>query len=72
MARNLALNEPHAYLMPDEVAVWQFGKDGRVISTIDYASGSIDWSTFTTVSDRESIAANRIMEEAVKRAEFND
>jgi hypothetical protein len=48
--------------------VWHFGKDGSVTSRYDPEARSIDWSTFTKVSDRESIALNRIIEEAVEGA----
>ncbi len=60
----LALKNPQAYVTADDIAVLRFGLDGKVTSVIDRDTGSIDWSTFTEASDRESIALKRILEEA--------
>ncbi len=64
----LALKSADAYLKPNEVAVWQFGKDGCVSNVYDEESGSINWSTFTKVTKQESIAINRILDEAADGA----
>jgi hypothetical protein len=64
VAGDLALGNPEAYVRAEELAVWHFGKDGRVSSVLDREAGVIDWSTFTKVSDRESLTINRIVKAA--------
>ncbi|MRG95011.1 AAA family ATPase [Polyangium spumosum] len=64
VADALALKNAGAYVKPDEVAVWQFNKDGSVTSVYDEESGSINWSTFTRVTNQESVTVNRILDEA--------
>ncbi len=58
----LALGSDDIYLLPEELAVYQFEPEGIVNSVFDREKRTIDWSTFTTVTERESRVINAVLE----------
>jgi hypothetical protein len=72
VADDLALKNPDAYLEANEVAVWHFGTDGQVKSKYFEDKGTIDWSTFADVSNRQSITKYAISDELKRGTESEE
>ena len=65
VADRLALRNPNAYLLPEEVAVYALSKTGAT-ELLDRKERTIDWSTFSDVSRDEAELYGEILDQEHK------
>lgn len=61
-ARRIEAPPVDAYLLPEEVAAYEFGTDGVVRDVFNRKTHRIDWATFTKVSENEGMLFDTLLD----------